>query len=82
MLQDPEGDLGIELGVYGAPETFLDESGRVLQEVGAITRGMESSDAAFVDDIYHISSVFRSFQWMIFFVPLCLSVSTLRQRVR
>ena len=30
VLQDPQGDLGIELGVYGAPETFLlDESGPV-----------------------------------------------------
>jgi len=40
VLQDPQGDLGIELGVYGAPETFLlDESGRVVfKRVGAITR--------------------------------------------
>ncbi len=40
VLQDPQGDLGIELGVYGAPETFLlDESGQVVfKRVGAITR--------------------------------------------
>ena len=54
VLQDPEGDLGIELGVYGAPETFLlDESGRVLyKRVGAITREVWSRQMLpFVDDI-------------------------------
>ena len=54
VLQDPEGDLGIELGVYGAPETFLlDESGRVLyKRVGAITREVWSHQMLpFVDDI-------------------------------
>ena len=54
MLQDPEGDLGIELGVYGAPETFLlDESGRVLyKRVGAITREVWSHQMLpFVDDL-------------------------------
>tara|TARA_A100001037_G_scaffold99307_1_gene90615 strand:+ start:2642 stop:3169 length:528 start_codon:yes stop_codon:yes gene_type:complete len=54
VLQDPEGDLGIELGVYGAPETFLlDESGRVLyKRVGAITREVWSHQMLpFVDDL-------------------------------
>ena len=39
VLEDPKGDLGIELGVYGAPETFiLDRSGSIVyKRVGAIT---------------------------------------------
>ena len=39
ILEDPEGDLGIELGVYGAPETFiLDRGGSIVyKRVGAIT---------------------------------------------
>ena len=39
VLEDPRGDLGIELGVYGAPETFiLDSSGSIVyKRVGAIT---------------------------------------------
>ena len=39
VLEDPTGDLGIELGVYGAPETFiLDRSGSIVyKRVGAIT---------------------------------------------
>ena len=39
VLEDPKGDLGIELGVYGAPETFiLDRGGSIVyKRVGAIT---------------------------------------------
>ncbi len=39
VLEDPQGDLGIQLGVYGAPETFiLDSSGYIVyKRVGAIT---------------------------------------------
>ena len=42
VLEDPKGDLGIELGVYGAPETFiLDRSGSIVyKRVGAITNGV------------------------------------------
>ena len=39
VLEDPRGDLGVELGVYGAPETFLlDRRGYIVyKRVGAIT---------------------------------------------
>lgn len=39
VLEDSRGDLGIELGVYGAPETFiLDPDGYIVyKRVGAIT---------------------------------------------
>ena len=39
-VRDNKGTLAIDLGVYGAPETFLlDESGQVVfKRVGAITR--------------------------------------------
>ncbi len=39
-IVDRAGDLGVELGVYGAPETFLlDESGTIRHKlVGAMTR--------------------------------------------
>lgn len=38
VIQDPDGSLGVELGVYGAPETFLlDASGKVIyKRVGDI----------------------------------------------
>ena len=31
VIEDPDGALGVDLGVYGAPETFLvDATGRVV----------------------------------------------------
>ncbi len=37
-ISDPKGDLGIELGVYGAPETFLVLNGTILlRHAGVLT---------------------------------------------
>jgi cytochrome c biogenesis protein CcmG, thiol:disulfide interchange protein DsbE len=38
VVQDPDGSLGVELGVYGAPESFLlDAAGTVIyKRVGDI----------------------------------------------
>jgi cytochrome c biogenesis protein CcmG, thiol:disulfide interchange protein DsbE len=40
VIEDPDGSLGVELGVYGAPETFLlDAQGTVIyKRVGDINR--------------------------------------------
>lgn len=40
VIQDPDGSLGVELGVYGAPESFLlDERGIIVyKRVGDINR--------------------------------------------
>jgi cytochrome c biogenesis protein CcmG, thiol:disulfide interchange protein DsbE len=40
VIEDPDGSLGVELGVYGAPETFLlDAQGMVIyKRVGDINR--------------------------------------------
>ena len=47
-IVDASGDLGVELGVYGAPETFLvDAQGVVrLKHVGAVTAAIWRSDFA------------------------------------
>ncbi len=39
IIVDPSGDLGIDLGVYGAPETFLvDREGKIqFKHVGPVT---------------------------------------------
>ncbi len=42
IMEDNEGKLGIDLGVYGAPETFVVDAAGVIQykHVGAVTRNL------------------------------------------
>lgn len=45
---DAAGDLGVELGVYGAPETFLVDAGGVIRHkhVGAVDRAVWEGEIA------------------------------------
>lgn len=47
-IEDPQGSLGIDLGVYGAPETFLlDKQGIIrAKHVGAIDENVWRSKLA------------------------------------
>ena len=45
---DAAGDLGVDLGVYGAPETFLVDAGGVIRykRVGEVSRGVWDEEIA------------------------------------
>ena len=47
-LVDADGDLGVDLGVYGAPETFLVDAGGTIRykHVGAVTEAVWRDELA------------------------------------
>jgi cytochrome c biogenesis protein CcmG/thiol:disulfide interchange protein DsbE len=47
-LHDPEGSLGLDLGVYGVPETFVIDAEGVIRHkhVGPLTREVWQQDIA------------------------------------
>lgn len=60
VLEDVDGTLGVELGVYGAPESFLlDAEGRIIyKRVGEINRRIWRDEIAPLLDLLEVESAY------------------------
>lgn len=58
VIYDPEGELGFDLGVYGAPETYLIDAGGIIRHrhVGVVNDRVWQSDLKQLYEAYHNDS--------------------------